>query len=376
MSTQKELQKKKKKAAVAQQRAISKAVAKESAKYKPKGFIRRKAEQAATIGLAGAAGVAALKYQKGKVKKSINKAVEKGKAKANAAKTAARRETTFQTSKAKAAVGQLKDQGVQSAKKAAAPVAKQVSAGKARDAAARSALKNQVSKGKQREAAAKAALSKKAKAFKDRFKKKKPTNNFSRNLEFNKRKKSVSVRGYKRSDGTIVRPSTREIEQIQAPPGQGIRNLGIALASLAGAAATGASAYNTFISAGVKRDLASTKIRNDIINTDERKKQIDRDLSAIGETRKFLELAPGVGSAIRSTTGSLNEIRGFKGKAKRLEKELDLKKAGLRIRSEKNEIDREALKSKGVIGRAMNINARARMREVKAREKRQNKSRF
>lgn len=351
--------------------AVNKAIAQERAAYKPykpKSFIRKKAEQAATIGLVGAAGVAALKYQKGKIKSQVNEAIKRGKA-------AAKKEGTFQKSKAKAAVSQMADQyktGIKNSApvkvgtKAIGVTKTQVSKGKARDVAAKSRLKQGWENAKARDAAAKKEFVNKVKAFKP-FKKKK--NDFSREqtptLNFAKAK-SVSVKGYRRSDGTIVRPSTREIDVYEPPKPtatERARDIGLALAVLAGAAGTGARAYNTVVSANVSQSLSASKIRNDKINTDERKKQIDRDLSALGETRKFLSLAPGVGSTIHSTTSGFNELRGFNTKAKRLERELSIKELGLNIKRDRNSIDRSGLVSKGQIARAMNLNARTKRRE-------------
>lgn len=103
-----------------------------------------------------------------------------------------------------------------------------------------------------------------------------------------KKKKNVKVKSYRRKDGTVVKASTRKVEANYEPEasasrriGTALHNIGTGLIPVASAAATAAGAYGTILGA---------KDRHRVIN---------RDLSALGESRKFLALGGSIGNLSR-----------------------------------------------------------------------------
>jgi hypothetical protein len=99
------------------------------------------------------------------------------------------------------------------------------------------------------------------------------------------KKKTVKVKSYRRKDGTVVRASNRQVETSFEQPeeattrriGKALHNLGVGVTPLASAAATAAGAYGTYRGA------------------QDRYRITNRELSAIGESRKFLALGGNVG---------------------------------------------------------------------------------
>jgi hypothetical protein len=100
-----------------------------------------------------------------------------------------------------------------------------------------------------------------------------------------RKKKTVKVKSYRRKDGTVVRASNRQVETSFEQPeeattrriGKALHNLGVGVTPLASAAATVAGAYGTYR------------------NAQDRHRITNRELSAIGESRKFLALGGNVG---------------------------------------------------------------------------------
>ena len=99
------------------------------------------------------------------------------------------------------------------------------------------------------------------------------------------KKKNVRVKSYRRKDGTVVRASTRKVDAVYEPEARASRRIGTALHDVgtgllpvASAAATAAGAYGTILGA---------KDRHRVIN---------RDLGALGESRKFLALGGSLGN--------------------------------------------------------------------------------
>lgn len=129
------------------------------------------------------------------------------------------------------------------------------------------------------------------------------------------KKKSVKVRSYRRKDGTVVRGSTRQITQKERTVGEKIGDVGRGLLPVAAALATGANAVSAISDAQLRR------------------RQVGRELGALGETRKFLGLAGSAGSGFRSASLGVDTLTSLAGKGKRIR----LQERGQELRERKFE---------------------------------------
>ena len=143
--------------------------------------------------------------------------------------------------------------------------------------------------------------------------------------------KKIRVKGFKRKDGTIVRPSTRTVVKKQLEkktPGERIGDIGKGLIPVAAAAATAAQAVST---------LSDTQLR---------RRQVGRELSAIGEARKFLGVAGSAGSGFKSVSAGVDSLRNSRTRLGLENKKLELFERDLNQRDLNRVLRAEELKLK------------------------------
>jgi hypothetical protein len=135
-------------------------------------------------------------------------------------------------------------------------------------------------------------------------------------IEFAKKKK-VKIRSYRRRDGTVVKNSTRSITKKERTLGQKIGDLGQGLIPVARAFTTVAAGVGTLSEARNRRRL------------------VNRELSGIGEARKFLSLSSSVGSGFRGASLGVETLSNLGLK----KNQMDLQKRKLNL-AEDNLVDR------------------------------------
>lgn len=153
---------------------------------------------------------------------------------------------------------------------------------------------------------------------------KKRKNNFSKSnlnqdyIGFSK-KKSVQVKGYVRKDGVKVRPSTREVLDMPPPDGaERIARISLAARPFAEALSIAANAFAT------------------VLGAKDAHRRTNRELSALGETRKFLGVAGSAGTGIGQASRGFGALRSMKGQLALKERALKVKEANSRAYGEFN----------------------------------------
>lgn len=299
-----------------------------------------------TATLAGAAGAAvALGTKKGRsaTKKALGKAaagtgklVGKG---VNAAGSAAVKGATTAGKAAGKAIADGAREAAEETKTAASAKASEVkkavgqavSNKKAADKAKVEDLKRRL---KNRAEADKKKVSK---LFKRRGKKRKDKENFhfvpvnTINFASKSKKKKVKVRSFRRKDGTLVKASVRRVKEpkkVTKTVGQRIGDVGKGLIPIAAAAMTGAQAISV------------------ISDTQLRRRQVRRDLSAIGEARKFLGVSGSAGSGFKSVASGVDSIRNSRTRLGLENRKLDLFERDLNQRDLNRVLRKEELKLK------------------------------
>ena len=146
------------------------------------------------------------------------------------------------------------------------------------------------------------------------------------------KKKTVKVKSFRRKDGTIVKASTRKVKKRERSLGQKIGDIGRGLIPVAKAAATGARALSILSDAQDRRRL------------------VGRELSGVGEARKFLSVAGPAGSGFRSASlgiDTLSNLGSGRSRISLAKQKLNLKKSKLKQDELRTEIWAESVRQAG-----------------------------